>query len=134
MVAERKPVRALLSVAGERERSALEASRARLLALGVLEGLEIGAALRRPANAAAAVAGSVEVFIPLPVDVDTAKLKDTLEKRAHKLAQTIDAGEKKLENPGYLQNADPETIEADRTRLLEMRQELELFHKNLAGF
>jgi valyl-tRNA synthetase len=134
MVAERKPLRALLSVAGERERSALEASRSRLLALGVLEGLEIGAALRRPPNAAAAVAGSVEVFIPLPADVDTAKLKDTLEKRAQKLVQTIDAGQKKLENPGYLQNADPETIEADRARLLEMRQELELFHKNLAGF
>lgn len=134
MVAERKPLRALLSVAGERERAALEASRSRILALGVLEGLEIGAALGRPANAAAAVAGSVEVFIPLPPEVDTAKLKETLEKRSQKLAQTIEAGEKKLENPGYLQNADPETIEADRQRLSEMRQEQDLFQKNLSGF
>jgi valyl-tRNA synthetase len=134
MVAERKPLIAVISVPGEREAKVLEASRGRLIALAALEHLTIGKNLPRPQNAAAAVAGNIEVFIPLPADIDTQKLKETLQKRAEKLTQAIAAGEAKLNNPGFVQNADPDLIEADRQRLTESRQELDLFQKNLSGF
>ena len=66
-------------------------------------------------------------------DVDTAALKQTLERRAKKLAGGIGGLEKKLSNQGYLEGADPSVVEQDRQRLEEQKQELALLEANVAG-
>ncbi|MHC4377857.1 MAG: valine--tRNA ligase [Planctomycetota bacterium] len=131
--AERKPLRAVVAAGDERRLAVLETSRERLAALAVLEELELGLDTARPESSACAVAGALQVFVPLGADVDTAKLKETLERRVGKAKGRIGGLEKKLQNPGFLNNADDGLIEAERTNLAEATEELELLERNLAG-
>jgi valyl-tRNA synthetase len=75
----------------------------------------------------------MEVFVTLGADVDLDRLRDTLEKRATKLAQALAGAEKKLANEGFVRGADPEIVAAERARFEEGRTELELLRRNLAG-
>lgn len=132
-IGDRKPLDAVVTSPNAEDVAVLEDTRERLAALAHLGSIEIGADLARPAGSAAAVAGAVQVFVPLGDDVDTAALKETLERRAKKLAGGIGGLEKKLSNEGYLRGADPAVVEQDRARLEEQRQELALLESNVAG-
>ncbi|HKX45613.1 MAG TPA: hypothetical protein VJP77_02850, partial [Planctomycetota bacterium] len=78
------------------------------------------------------VAGGVQVFVRLGGDIDLAKLGETLARRADKLRGTLGAGQQKLANEGFLRNADPELVAAERERLVELGRELALLESNLA--
>jgi valyl-tRNA synthetase len=132
-IGDRKPLEAFVSSPRAEDLEVLEASRERLLALAHLGSLEVGADLARPAGSAAAVAGAIQVFVTLGDDVDTAALKETLERRATKLAGAIGGLEKKLQNKGYLANADEDVVASDRLKLVEQREELALLESNVAG-
>ena len=41
--------------------------------------------------------------------------------------------EGKLSNANFVERADPEVVENERTRLVEMKNELELLERNLGG-
>ncbi|MEZ5978238.1 MAG: valine--tRNA ligase [Planctomycetota bacterium] len=132
-IGDRKPLAAVVAAPRADELAVIEAAKERIAALAVLSSLEAGADLPRPSGSAAAVAGTIQVFVPLGEDVDTAALRDTLERRAQKLRGAIGGLEKKLENEGYLANAAPEVVEEDRAKLVEQREELALLESNVAG-
>jgi valyl-tRNA synthetase len=94
----------------------------------------VHAQAERPPNSAVAVAGALEAFVVLGADVDLEKLKDVLDKRAQKVRQGIGASDAKLANAKFLERADPDVVEEERTRRGEMALELELLERNLAGF
>jgi valyl-tRNA synthetase len=132
-IGDRKPLPAIATSARGDELAVLEHSRARIAALANLSSLEIGRDLARPKGSAAAVAGTLQVFVPLGGEVDTAALRETLLRRVEKLDGGILALEKKLANEGFVANAEPDLIEAERARLAEQREERELLATNAAG-
>jgi valyl-tRNA synthetase len=131
--AERKPLAAFVSAPGERERRVLASCAERARALAVLERLEVSASAERPPSSAVGVAAGMEVFVPLGDEVDMAELAGTLERRAEKLEKSLQAGNAKLSNEGFLRGADPDVVEAERTRCEETGRELDLLRRNLAG-
>jgi len=131
--AERKPLAAFVSAPGERERRVLASCAERARALAVLERLEVSARAERPPSSAVGVAAGMEVFVPLGDEVDMAELAGTLERRAEKLEKSLQAGNAKLSNEGFLRGADPDVVEAERTRCEETARELDLLRRNLAG-
>ena len=133
MIGERKPLAVEISAPVEAERSVIEGSATRIETLGCLESLSVGAEVERPAGSAAAVAGGCEVFVRLGDDVDTEKLVETLTKRAEKAGKVLQGLRGKLSNPGFLSNADPEVVEAERAKATELERELELLERNVAG-
>ena len=130
---DRKELRALVVVSGDRERSVLENSIDRARALASLSELDIQSAAERPPSSAVGVATGFEVFVPLEKDVDLGALRETLERRVEKLGKGIAQVAGKLGNPGFLRGADPELVEAERARQSEMEHELVLLERNLAG-
>ncbi len=131
--ADRKPLTAFVSAPGERERRVLANSAARAKALAVLERLEVQAEVERPPSSAVGVAAGLEVFVPLGAEVDMAELAATLGRRAEKLEKSQAASAAKLANAGFLRGAEPEVVEAERTRHDAGARELDLLRRNLAG-
>ncbi len=132
-IGDRKPLYAIVAAPDDSDRSVLEACAVRAKALAHLESLVIHASAERPGSSAVAIAGSFEVFIPLGADVDLGELGATLKRRVEKLGKGLRATEGKLKNQGFLRGADPEVVEAEKTRCEEMKRELELLERNLAG-
>jgi valyl-tRNA synthetase len=69
---------------------------------------------------ATAMAGEVEVSIPLEGLIDTGAEKAKLAKEKEKLASDRAYLAKKLENPKFVANAKPEILEKDRAKLVEL--------------
>ena len=53
---------------------------------------------------------------------------------AKKLRGAIGGAEKKLSNEKFLANADPDVVEAEKSRHAELGLELENIERNLSGF
>ncbi|MBI1724954.1 MAG: valine--tRNA ligase, partial [Candidatus Tectomicrobia bacterium] len=81
----------------------------------------IGPRVERPKAAAAAVSGEVQVFIPIEGLIDTDEEIRRLEKQIKDTASSIQALEKKLANPSFVERAPAEVVEKDRGRLAETR-------------
>jgi len=133
MVADKRPLAALVVAPSAGVREVLAASHERARALAFLEQLLVVAAAERPPSSAVSVAGGMEVFVTLGPEVDLERLRDTLAKRAAKLEQSLAIAEKKLANEGFVRGADPEIVAQERERAEEGRVELELLRRNLAG-
>ena len=131
---ERNPLIGIVSAPDAQEREVLERHAATIRSLAYLEKLEIQARAQRPPASAVSVAGSIETFIPLEGSVDLDKLKAVLEGRAKKVASAIEGVDKKLGNRNFVERADPEVVASERERAQQLRVELELLERNLAGF
>lgn len=134
MAPERKPLPVTVNVARDDVRAVLEGHREIVRALAHVSELTIATDAPRPGHSAVAVAGPIEAYVVLGEDVDFAALKKVLEGRADKVAKSLVGIEKKLENEGFLAKADPDVVEAERERLVELRLEKELLERNVAGF
>ena len=55
-------------------------------------------------------------------------------KRQQKQAGQLSGIQKKLGNPRFVDNADPELVAADRARQAELELELAMLEENLTGF
>ena len=86
----------------------------------------------KPDHSAVAVAGSLEIFVPLEglvdFDAERARLGKEREKAATELGRLV----KKLGNKGFLAKAAPEIVEKDRTRAAEIGDALVLLDAQLA--
>ena len=78
----------------------------------------------RPASSAVAVAGGVEVFVPLGADVDMEKLKEVLANRARKVGEAIEAVKGKLGNEQFRSRAPPDVVAAEEERLADAKTRL----------
>lgn len=53
-------------------------------------------------------------------------------KRLAELEKAVESAERKLANPGFVERAKPEVVEAERERLAENKAQLERIRDNLA--
>jgi valyl-tRNA synthetase len=76
-------------------------------------------------NMAMALAGDVEVMVPLDGLVDPGAEREKLEKDLGKLVKDRDYLAKKLANPNFVERAPLEVLEKDRGRLAELNAAIE---------
>ncbi len=86
----------------------------------------------RPANAAATVVGTLEVFIPLEGLIDPAKERARLTQRVDHLHQEQARIERQLANTEFTAKAPAEVVEQVKTRQREVQDTLQRFAKHLA--
>ena len=130
-IGERKPLRAVIAAPRESDRQALTDHAPAVCAMAFLEGYEATEAAERPPSSAIAVVGSIQVFVPLGEDVDLGALREVIGKRLEKMAKNLEGIDKKLDNPRFVENADPELVAAERTRREELRVEMAMMERNL---
>ncbi|MFT7668392.1 MAG: valyl-tRNA synthetase [Planctomycetota bacterium] len=133
-VGERTPMEATISAPKAEDLRALQEHKPAVCAMAHLESYEVAADAQRPKGTVSAVAGSIQVFVRLGGEVDLADLRNVFDKRLGKLAKQLEGIEKKLGNPRFVDNADPELVEADRTRKAELQVEMDTLRQNLEGF
>ena len=94
--------------------------------LGRVEALEVvGADFERPAKSATAVAGGVEIVIPLEGVVDFEAEKARVKKEIARVDKDIAFFEKKLSNPKFVDRAPEAVIAKDRAKLEAAREKRE---------
>ena len=128
---ERKALHATISAPNADDLRALDEHRASVCAMAFLEDYAISADAARPAGTVAAVAGSVQVFVNLGDDVDLDGLKQVFAKKLEKQQKNADVMDKKLGNPRFVENADPELVATDRARRAELETEMAMLRENL---
>jgi valyl-tRNA synthetase len=133
MVGERMPLAATVVAKRPADREMLARHHATCSTIAFLSRLDVVEAAERPPASAVAVAGAIEVYVPLSADVDLSKLKDVLEKRLAKGKSGLEGIDKKLANEAFVAKADPAVVAAERQRREELRLENELIARNLAG-
>ncbi|HTF89658.1 MAG TPA: valine--tRNA ligase [Planctomycetota bacterium] len=133
MVGERAPLAALVVAKRASDRELLTRHQKTATTIAFLSELRVVESAERPPASAVAVAGAIEVFVPLSSDVDLSKLKDVLERRLAKGKSALEAVDKKLANAAFVEKADAQIVAAERQRREEIRLENELIARNLAG-
>ncbi|MBK7875818.1 MAG: valine--tRNA ligase [Planctomycetes bacterium] len=132
-IGERKLLVATIAARKAEDRSVLTEHEATVRALAFLETYQVHEQVARPKGCATAVSGGIEAFVVLPGEVDTAKLKDVIARRAEKVRAGMAQVDAKLGNPGFLAKADPEVVAEERSRRAELEVELELLVRNVEG-
>ncbi|MCL6614684.1 MAG: valine--tRNA ligase, partial [Firmicutes bacterium] len=124
-VAPGKKISARILASPERA-AVLSANRASLAVLAGLGQLEIaGEEVRRPEQAMSAVAGGVQIYLPLADLVDLEKERLRLGKELESARAEAARLEAKLANEGFLAKAPAAVVERERTRLEEARAKAE---------
>ncbi len=95
-----------------------------------LESVAIGADIQRSPDAATAVVGSLEVYIPGVID--PAKERTRLAKQQQDLQKRIDGSRRKLDNEKFLSKASPDVVQKERDRLAESEAQIENIEAALA--
>jgi valyl-tRNA synthetase len=101
-------------------------------ALAGLGSLAVHSAAEKPAHSAVAVAGNLEVYVPLEGLVDFEAEAARLTNERDKYATELERLERKLSNEGFLAKAAPEIIEKDRSRATELSEALVMIDSQLA--
>jgi len=116
----------------ESVRKLLESGRGYVNTLARLSNFKVSAPAGRPENAATAIAGGVEIFVPLEGLINFEEEKRKLEKEREKIIKEIEAVQKKLSNEDFLARAPKEVIEKDRARVEEFLQKKSKLEEGLA--
>ena len=118
--------------APEAERILLEGEASLVTALAGVGALTVQPAAVKPAHSAVAVAGNLEVYVPLEGLVDFDAEAKRLRNEREKFAVDLERLEKKLSNEGFLAKAAPEIVEKDRARATEIAEALVLLDSQIA--
>ena len=118
--------------APEAERILLEGEASLVTALTGVGALTVQPAAVKPAHSAVAVAGNLEVYVPLEGLVDFDAEAKRLRNEREKFAVDLERLEKKLSNEGFLAKAAPEIVEKDRARATEIAEALVLLDSQIA--
>ncbi len=123
-----KPVRTIIFCPDEATVELLTANQAAIKDLAWVEEAVISLPGDKPGSAAAAVAGAVEVFIPLAGLIDLKQEEARLKKDLDKVSKDLDKVEKKLNNEGFLAKAPAEVkakVEGQRDEFSLKKEKLE---------
>ena len=102
-----------------------------LVNMARLEAVEIGPDVRRTADAATAVVGGVEVYVPGVIDIE--KERDRLTRQRDRLLGRMAGSRRKLGNERFLDKASPEVVQKERERLAACEEEMATIESALAG-
>jgi valyl-tRNA synthetase len=132
-LADRTPrLRAILSLADAAPQAGLAANRRLICDQAALDHLEIGVGLAKPAASAAAVLTGMEVYVPLEGVIDLEAERKRLRDRLEKAAKFLEASDRKLANPGFVDKAPKEVVDKECQRNSELRDEITRLEANLA--
>ena len=129
-ISPKQPLGAAVRAQGE-NLAGLERLRVHLQAQAGLESLELAEAPERPANAARAVVGEVEVF--LAGVLDPVKERGRLEGQKAKLVKQIQGLEGRLGNQKFVAGAPGEVVAAARQQLADAQGQLASVEDGLRG-
>jgi len=102
-----------------------------LTTMAGLESVGIAADMQRSPDAATAVVGQVEVYIPGVIDVD--KERARLTKQRAQLLGRLEGSQRKLANADFLRKASSEVVQKERDRLAECVSQIENVEATLAA-
>jgi len=100
----------------------LETEGRHIKTLAKVSGLKISAPAGRPENCATAVAGNIEIFVPLKGLINFEEEEKRLKKDIEKIERELLAVERKMSNKEFLEKAPKEVVEKDKARLEELLQ------------
>jgi valyl-tRNA synthetase len=123
----RVPVR--IRAAGEAA-ATLNAWHNLLTTMAGLESVEIAPDAQRSPDAATAVVGQIEVYIPGVIDMD--KERARLTKQREQLLGRLEGSRRKLANADFLNKASSEVVQKERDRLAECEAQVENVEATLA--
>src|SRR6185503_18291451 len=126
----KKQVGAILVEADARKRALLESQRALLESLGQMKILSISEAAEKPKGAAAALAGSVQVFLPLEGLLDLGAERARLGKEVAKFQGLVEGVKKKLSNEAFVSKAPPEIVAGEKRRIAEYEEAMAKLSQN----
>jgi len=98
--------------------------------LAGVEPFEIAVGLEKPQNAAAAVAGEIQVFVHDVIDPEEERKR--LQKQKEFVEKSIKPLEAKLNNENFTSRAKPEVVEQSRQKLVELQDQLAAIEKHLS--
>ncbi|MEE8301252.1 MAG: valine--tRNA ligase, partial [Candidatus Tectomicrobia bacterium] len=110
---------------------ALRAGAELLMTMATLESVTVASDAQRSPDAATAVVGAVEIYIPGVIDTD--KERARLSKQREQLLKRIAGSCRKLENENFLHKASPEVVQKERQRLTESEAEMDNVEAALAA-
>ena len=93
-----------------------------LVNLARLDAVAIGPEIQRTPDAATAVVGGVEVYVPGVIDV--AKERERLTMQRDQLLGRMAGSQRKLANEQFLNKASPEVVQKERDRLAACEEEM----------
>ncbi len=91
--------------------------------------LSAGPQTPKPANAAVAVEGQLEIYVHNVIDAEAEKQR--LLKQRAELAGFLTATEKKLANENFVSRAKPEVVQRERDKLTQLQEQLATVESNL---
>ncbi|HLA51621.1 MAG TPA: class I tRNA ligase family protein, partial [Thermodesulfobacteriota bacterium] len=100
----------------------LETEGRHIKTLSKVSVLKVSAPAGRPENCATAVAGNIEIFIPLKGLINFEEEEKRLKKDIEKIEKELLALERKMSNKEFIEKAPKEVIEKDKARLEELLQ------------
>ncbi|ABC98729.1 valyl-tRNA synthase [Synechococcus sp. 65AY6Li] len=125
-------IAAFLVTADPDEQRILTTAQAYIRELAKVESLEItGSLARDPKQVAAAVVGTVQVLVPLAGLVDVEALRAKVQKDLAKLEKEAQGIRARLENPNFLNRANPEVVQASREQLAELEAQMQLLQARM---
>ncbi|MFQ5894758.1 MAG: valine--tRNA ligase [Nitrospinota bacterium] len=130
-IAPAKKVAALVRATDASRRALLEEEQEWICRLGKVGTWQVGPEVERPRAAAAAVAGGVEVFVPLDGLLDVEEEIRRLQKQLQALEEDRASLRGKLSNPDFLGRAPAAVVEKDRRRLEELDARAQRLEENL---
>ena len=113
----------LVRTVNDADKAVLESTLDLIKALGRIENVTIGPEVKGPKASGFAVVRGNELAVPLQGVVDFEAELARLDKNLAKLDKTMGGVAKKLSNPGFLNNAPGEVVEAEKAKLAEMEEE-----------
>jgi valyl-tRNA synthetase len=94
-----------------------------LITMASLESVDIAPDMQRSPDAATAVVGSVEIYIPGVIDPE--KERARLTKQREQLLDRLAGSRRKLANENFLTKASPEVVQRERDRLAECETQMD---------
>jgi len=118
--------------APEHELLLLEGESGLVRSLAGVGSLAFSPTAEKPSHSAVAVAGNLEIYVPLEGLVDFDAERERLGKEREKAATELGRLDKKLGNEGFLAKAAPEIVEKDRARAAELTDGIAVMDTQLA--
>jgi valyl-tRNA synthetase len=100
----------------------LEREGSHIKTLAKVSVLKVSAPAGRPENSATAIAGNVEIFVPLKGLINFEEEEKRLKKDIEKIEKELIALGRKMSNKEFIERAPKEVVEKDKARLNELLQ------------
>ena len=122
----------LVQGGGRKDRERMESLSELLYPMAGIDKLTLLAANAEAPPAASALHGELRLLTPLAGVIDPAAERARLGKLRAQAEKALQAAEKKLANPQFLDKAPPDVVEGTRNRQAELRSDLERLKEQLA--